>query len=158
MKPSASNSNDKDRRVRRTRNALIDALLELIAERGYDRTTVQDILDRANVGRSTFYTHFYNKEDLFLERMTIFNLNVPEDGNNDGQSPRMPDVTGLFEHVAQMHAFLKSMHGSDTLAAAEAVAREDLTRSFRKLFRNRDTNEAAHPQAPSFSPGSLPAR
>ena len=53
-----------DRRVRRTRELLRGAFLSLIAEKGYDRITVQDILDRADVGRSTFYAHYRDKEDL----------------------------------------------------------------------------------------------
>ena len=48
----------EDRRVRRTRTLLLTALLDLIVEKGYDEVTVQEIVDRANVGRSTFYTHF----------------------------------------------------------------------------------------------------
>jgi AcrR family transcriptional regulator len=56
-----------DRRVRRTRKHLQDAVLSLIRERGFDALTVQDILDRADVGRSTFYTHFTNKEDLLVQ-------------------------------------------------------------------------------------------
>ncbi|MET0414628.1 MAG: TetR/AcrR family transcriptional regulator [Actinoplanes sp.] len=54
-----------DRRVRRTRRALQEALVALIVERGYPRTTVQDVLDRADVGRSTFYAHFRDKDALF---------------------------------------------------------------------------------------------
>ena len=54
-----------DRRIRRTRRALQDALVALIVERGYQRTTVQDVLDRADVGRSTFYAHFRDKDALF---------------------------------------------------------------------------------------------
>jgi AcrR family transcriptional regulator len=53
-----------DRRVRRTHELLRAALLELILEKGYDRITIQDILDKADVGRSTFYAHFRDKEDL----------------------------------------------------------------------------------------------
>lgn len=55
-----------DRRIGRTRKLLQDALLELILEKGYDAITVQDVTDRANVGRSTFYAHFQDKEDLLL--------------------------------------------------------------------------------------------
>src|SRR5262249_7239093 len=51
-----------DRRVRRTRELLRGAFRELIHEKGYDRITVQDILDRADVGRSTFYAHYRDKE------------------------------------------------------------------------------------------------
>jgi AcrR family transcriptional regulator len=61
---SAMSSPPTDRRVRRTRELLRNALLALIVEKGYDRITVQDILDRADVGRSTFYAHYRDKEDL----------------------------------------------------------------------------------------------
>lgn len=55
-----------DRRVRRTRGRLKEALLELMHERGYEGLTVREIADRADVGRSTFYDHFESKEDLLF--------------------------------------------------------------------------------------------
>jgi AcrR family transcriptional regulator len=61
---SPSSPSPTDRRVRRTRELLRSAFLSLILEKGYDRITVQDILDRADVGRSTFYAHYRDKEDL----------------------------------------------------------------------------------------------
>jgi AcrR family transcriptional regulator len=57
-----------DRRVKKTRQALQNALIELILEKGYDAVMIQDILDRADVGRSTFYAHFQDKEDLLMAR------------------------------------------------------------------------------------------
>jgi AcrR family transcriptional regulator len=57
---------NEDRRIQRTRKLLQDALLALILEKGYEAVTVQDVIDRANVGRSTFYAHFQDKEALFL--------------------------------------------------------------------------------------------
>ena len=57
---------EHDRRVRRTRSALIDAFFALVVEHGYDKITVQDILDRADIGRSTFYAHYRDKEALLL--------------------------------------------------------------------------------------------
>ena len=54
----------RDRRVRRTRKLLHDAFLELVIEKGYEKITIQDILDRADVGRSTFYVHYRDKEAL----------------------------------------------------------------------------------------------
>ena len=54
-----------DRRVQRTRESLHRALIALMIEKGYDAVTVGDIVDRANVGRSTFYAHYTDKEDLF---------------------------------------------------------------------------------------------
>ena len=55
-----------DRRVQRTRRTLREALVALTLERGWDDTSVQDVCDRADVGRSTFYTHFADKEELLL--------------------------------------------------------------------------------------------
>jgi len=55
-----------DRRVQRTRELLQKALIELIGERGYDAITIQDIVDRANVGRTTFYVHYRSKDELFV--------------------------------------------------------------------------------------------
>lgn len=55
-----------DRRVQRTRALLQKTLIELIRERGYDAVTIQDIADRADVGRTTFYLHYGSKDELFV--------------------------------------------------------------------------------------------
>jgi AcrR family transcriptional regulator len=56
----------KDRRVKRTRRALQKALISLILEDGYDSVTIEEITDRADLGRTTFYLHFKDKEELFM--------------------------------------------------------------------------------------------
>ncbi len=53
-----------DRRVQRTQALLRDALMDLMLEKGYEALTIQEIIDRANVGRSTFYAHFLDKQAL----------------------------------------------------------------------------------------------
>jgi AcrR family transcriptional regulator len=53
-----------DRRAQRTRAQLLTAFGELVLARGYDALTVRDIIAHANVGRSTFYEHFENKDDI----------------------------------------------------------------------------------------------
>jgi AcrR family transcriptional regulator len=53
-----------DRRVLRTRRMLHGSLMALVRERGWDTLSVQDICDRAEIGRSTFYAHFGGKEAL----------------------------------------------------------------------------------------------
>ena len=63
--------NDKQRRkpdlrIRRTRGLLSNALVALMQEKSIDKITVQEVLDRATVGRSTFYLHYRDKDDLFL--------------------------------------------------------------------------------------------
>lgn len=56
-----------DRRVARTRCALKNAFIQLILKRGYDNVTIEDITDRADLGRTTFYLHFNDKEDLLMQ-------------------------------------------------------------------------------------------
>lgn len=56
-----------DRRVRRTHRRLKEALLDLMKEKGYGRITVQELVDRADVARSTFYAHFDDKDDLLFD-------------------------------------------------------------------------------------------
>lgn len=56
----------RDRRIERTQQVLRGALVSLIREKGFEALTVQEIIDRANVGRATFYSHFDNKDDLLV--------------------------------------------------------------------------------------------
>jgi AcrR family transcriptional regulator len=55
-----------DRRIRRTRKVFHDALISLVLEKDYESITVQEILDRADIGRSTFYLHFDGKDELLI--------------------------------------------------------------------------------------------
>src|SRR6185295_10924683 len=59
-------------RAQKTRHRLGGALVSLLHERSFDTITVQDVLDRAGVGRATFYTHYRDKDDLFLSDIDEF--------------------------------------------------------------------------------------
>jgi AcrR family transcriptional regulator len=65
-----------DRRVQRTRDVLHRALISLMIEKGYEAITVQDIIDQANVGRSTFYSHYVGKQDLLLSGLKNLSKNL----------------------------------------------------------------------------------
>lgn len=58
----------QDRRVRRTRRALRKALSDLMEEKGYDQVTIEELTERADIGRTTFYLHYSAKQDLLLEQ------------------------------------------------------------------------------------------
>jgi AcrR family transcriptional regulator len=96
-----------DRRIERTRQSLFQALAALSAEKGYTAVTVQDIADRANISRSTFYAHFNSKEALFLHaHFDEFEPFVPADIDLDallGDAPS-PSLIALFEHIQRTRA------------------------------------------------------
>ncbi len=58
-----------DRRVLRTRRQLQESLISLVFEKGYDAVTIEDITERADLGRTTFYLHYKDKEDLLLQSL-----------------------------------------------------------------------------------------
>ena len=69
QKPTLRSRKSTDRRVQKTQESLSAALASLIAEKSYDSIAIKEILDRANVGRSTFYTHFSDKDDLLVSNI-----------------------------------------------------------------------------------------
>lgn len=88
-----------DRRIRRTRGALAEALVQLTSERPYDSIQVRDITDQADVGYATFYRHYGSKDDLML---AIFNEVTSDlELSAVGQGGQFFEREGslLFEHV-----------------------------------------------------------
>lgn len=101
-----------DRRIQRTRQLLLNSLIELILEKGYEAITVQNIIDRANVGRSTFYSHFQDKEDLLLSGFeslgdvfeNFFNQTSPE-------ATSWSFSMALFQHAEEQRPVFKALLG-----------------------------------------------
>ena len=103
-----------DRRSERTRQLLNTALIELMLEQRYDEITVQDIIDRANIGRSTFYAHYLDKEDLLVSGFTqvLDTLSQHPQQHDEGENPALPSLARFFQHVQEHHQLYKALvHG-----------------------------------------------
>ena len=94
---------DQDRRVRRTRARLQRALIDLIGERPYDAITIQEIVDRADVGRTTFYDHFQDKEALFLSCHESFlsGFHYPHSKDELLETEPPPGMVAAYRHLAE---------------------------------------------------------
>lgn len=95
-----------DRRVSRTRHALREALLALMEERDYNAITVEEITARAGLGRTTFYLHYRDKEDLLLEELAdlVHELTqqIARISISQWQEEKLPQplILMIFQHVA----------------------------------------------------------
>lgn len=121
-----------DRQVERTRQLLRDALVSLILEKGYQKITVQDIIDRANVGRSTFYSHYQDKEDLLFSGFDELAFDLD-------RHRRLPDETGGDqEHL--LHSLEFFIHANDNrelyMAMSESGGGEQLLEIGRQHMQN----------------------
>ncbi len=119
-----------DRRILRTRDTLGDALVALMHEKNFDEITVQDLLDRAGVGRSTFYVHYCDKQDLFMSDVEDFFENFSTALKRDVASPnRLLPVKELFTHIRQVREFYSAMVNSGKMNDVQALGRGFFARS-----------------------------
>lgn len=98
-----------DRRSLRTRQMLTDALVVLLLEKRYESITIQEILDRANVGRSTFYTHFFDKEDLLISSFEHILEGLDYQIGNGSDETHIISSLSLFQHVGQHYLLYQAM-------------------------------------------------
>ena len=130
-----------DRRVRRTKQRLNDALESLIIEKGYDKITVQDLIDRADVGRSTFYAHYETKDDLLVSWTQLadeIELHIAQE-QTDAESI-MPSLA-LFRHLAEYHHLYKAMIGGGGINIVTQMLHSSLLRhATSELERRPDAN------------------
>lgn len=100
----------QDRRSARTRRLLSETMVALIREKDYNAITVNDIIERANVGRSTFYAHYRDKDDLFvgeldrvIDVLSHGILHAPQDEHS-----LFPSL-GLFRHIRDQYTLYKAL-------------------------------------------------
>jgi AcrR family transcriptional regulator len=135
--------NKTDRRIQRTRQSLRTALLALIKEQGYDAISIEDITERANVGRATFYLHYKDKEDLLLEEFSEMAnekaqvlsavpfsawLQSQEDIVDPKEERAAPPLLIVFEHIHEnaelYYILLKSERSSRIVERIRKISTE----------------------------------
>ena len=142
----AARNNKTDRRIQRTRQSLHAALLELTKKKGYDSISIEEITERANVGRATFYLHYKDKEDLLLElfremaneKVRLISqipfsewLPSPEHarGSRREEQPLLP-LLMVFQHIRENAEFyyvlLKSENSSKIVERIRRISTESI--------------------------------
>jgi AcrR family transcriptional regulator len=149
-----------DARVRRTRDALGDALIGLMQERSFDTITVQHVLDRAGVGRSTFYVHYSDKNDLLMsDAEEFFEMISTALSVHGDQSDRVAPVREFFTHVGEMRQFsaalVASGKGHETLELAQGHFARGIERRLAELPRGQGIPAEQRPAIAFAQSGAL---
>ena len=144
-----------DRRVQRTRKLLNDALMALIQEKGYDSVTIEDITERANLGRTTFYLHYQSKDDLLLDHHDHFvgqlNLGSPGRGELLGTEPQAALVEFLGRLRDSRGIYQAFRHAKD----ADIIMRNVLDRGIQAMVNSL---EATFPDVQPSPPAEILSR
>ena len=156
----AAMKKSRDARVRRTREALGDALVALIQEKPFNAITVQDVLDRAKVGRSTFYSHYSDKEDLLLSDAEEFFESVAMALSARGEeSDRIFPVQEFFRHIIEAKQFVDALRSAgklkDNLELAHGMFARGMERRLAELPRGQRMPEQERPAVAYAHAGAL---
>lgn len=128
-----------DRRVVRSRQALGRALVELMVARNFDDISVQQVLERARVGRATFYAHFRNKNDLLLSDTERFcELLLSHFETHAAGTRRIAPVAELFAHAREYRAFQSALERSGLREPVYDLVAGHLARSIGRRIRSID--------------------
>lgn len=123
---------EPDRRVQRTQRLLTEALIQLILERGWDAVSVQDICERADIGRSTFYTHFADKEDLLVGGLGALGQFLRAQAAAGGSNKPLAFARGVIEHVDEQRRLFKALAGKRSGQLAQRHFRDLLVELVRE--------------------------
>lgn len=150
----------EDARVRRTRDALGDALVALMQEKPFDTITVQDVLDRAKVGRSTFYSHYSDKDDLLMSDAEEFFESVAMMLSVRGDtSDRVFPVREFFGHIIEAKQFVDALVSSgkmnDNMELARGLFARGIERRLAELPKGQGIPENERPAIAFAHAGAL---
>lgn len=125
------------RRRMQTRQQLIRAAVELVLEKGYAAVSIQDITDRADLGRGTFYIHFKDKEDVLWSAIQD-GLRETENAAHrqfKGDLPPKLEYYGylnIFKHAERNQALYRVMLGEQGSAILTARVQTSLAAEFER--------------------------
>jgi len=106
-----------DRRQQKTRKAVFEAFTALLEKKSYSKISVQEIIDTANIGRSTFYAHFETKDELLKELCKeifdhVFSEHLERERTHDfsaREKDLKAEVTHILYHLDDNRVYLKSI-------------------------------------------------
>jgi len=134
------------RRVARTKAAIEDAFVQLVLERGYDQVTVEDITDRADLARATFYTHYPNKEAV---QFSVFNRLTEDLVQRLATGPRnvvhRDTIQAAYKEAAEMPDLYRACLSD---ARTRQAHLSTLSRYAEQNFRDRLTARDKQPRIP----------
>jgi AcrR family transcriptional regulator len=120
-----------DARAVRTRGQLASALIALMHEKSFDEISVQEICERAQVGRSTFYAHFQDRDELFIRHTVVFARMLGEQLTwSDTLTSYCFPLRHLLEHVKAMRLLFDSLGRARKLEFIMKVWRNNLAEVF----------------------------
>jgi AcrR family transcriptional regulator len=151
-----------DRRVVRTRRSIRRALMELMHGGRYEDITVQDILDRADVGRSTFYAHYADKDDaarqMFEELLESITRGVrPEEGAEEPPFPIAPLLQVLRDRGSEQGVWLSDRGRDFLFSVGQAYWNRRIERELRERRRRRGDPAVPYPLAAQMVTGAATA-
>ena len=128
-----SQPDDGDRRPRKTREAILGAFSELVVQRRrrYGDISVGDIVEDADVGRSTFYAHFVDKDDLLMAILADLDVPSPDASSWKADDPAFGWTLALFRHFGSGRRLFKAVASSQS----GALARRETTQRLEELAR-----------------------
>jgi len=122
-----------DARIRRTRMQLGTALLNIILQKPIRDITVQDVLDRSGVGRSTFYLHYRDIDDLLLSQLDMFCEAMSTTlSNQKDKSLRVAPVAELFAHIGNDNKLYRVLSDSGHLKDFYELAESHFARGIER--------------------------
>lgn len=105
-----------DRRIEKTKKALKEALVNLVQDQSFESISIQEILDKANVGRSTFYIHYQNKYELLHDCFQDFSKLLEASNQSSQRGTRGDFLLDLFRFIEKNRALVKAFLGKDGIA------------------------------------------